>query len=151
MKVKNALHLVIGFIGLGLGAVGAVVPLLPAFPFLLLAAYGFGRGSERLHAWFLSTRLYKANLESYVSGQGMTRATKMRVIAALTAVMGFGFLMMSAVPWARGVLAVVWIGHVLYFCFGVKTRVDGTVAGNKPSVHASGFDSKIRRPRSMNA
>ena len=38
MKAKKILFIVLGCIGLGLGAVGAVVPLLPAFPFLLLAA-----------------------------------------------------------------------------------------------------------------
>ena len=39
----------------------------------------------------------------------------------VTAVMGFGFIMMSKVPVARIILASVWVGHVLYFIFGVKT------------------------------
>ena len=70
MKAKKILFIVLGCIGLGLGAVGAVVPLLPAFPFLLLAAYSFARSSERLHSWFINTKLYKNNLESYVKGKG---------------------------------------------------------------------------------
>lgn len=124
MSVKNVMYLMLGYIGLALGVVGAIVPLIPTFPFLLLAAFGFARGSERVHTWFLGTRLYKDNLKDYVAGRGMTRATKVRVIATLTVVMGFGFLMMSAVPWARWILAVVWVGHVLYFWFGVTTRCD---------------------------
>ena len=36
MKLKRFMFIVLGCIGLGLGAVGAVVPLLPAFPFLLV-------------------------------------------------------------------------------------------------------------------
>ena len=124
MSAKNVMYLMLGYIGLALGVVGAIVPLIPAFPFLLLAAFGFARGSERVHTWFLGTRLYKDNLKDYVAGRGMTRATKVRVIVTLTVVMGFGFLMMSAVPWARWILAVVWVGHVLYFCFGVKTRCE---------------------------
>lgn len=35
MKIKKLLYVILGCIGLALGAVGAVLPLLPAFPFLL--------------------------------------------------------------------------------------------------------------------
>ena len=66
MKVKKVLLVALGCVGLALGAVGAVVPLLPAFPFLMLAAFCFAKSSERLHAWFTATKLYKKNLESYV-------------------------------------------------------------------------------------
>ena len=66
MKLKKILYIILGCIGLGLGAVGAVVPMLPAFPFLLLAAFCFARSSQKLHTWFINTRLYKENLESYV-------------------------------------------------------------------------------------
>ena len=41
--MKKGIYIALGFIGVGLGAVGAVVPLIPAFPFLLLAAVCFGK------------------------------------------------------------------------------------------------------------
>ena len=121
MKAKKILFIVLGCIGLGLGAVGAVVPLLPAFPFLLLAAYSFARSSERLHSWFINTKLYKNNLESYVKGKGMTKRTKVRIMITVTVLMTFGFVMMHQVPVGRIVLAVVWLFHIFYFAFGVKT------------------------------
>ena len=71
MKIKKLLYVILGCIGLALGAVGAVLPLLPAFPFLLLAAFCFAKSSEKLHRWFTGTKLYKNNLESYVKGHGM--------------------------------------------------------------------------------
>ena len=119
MKAKKILFIVLG--GLGLGAVGAVVPLLPAFPFLLLAAYSFARSSERLHSWFINTKLYKNNLESYVKGKGMTKRTKVRIMITVTVLMTFGFVMMHQVPVGRIVLAAVWLFHIFYFVFGVKT------------------------------
>lgn len=121
MKAKKILFIVLGCIGLGLGAVGAVVPLLPAFPFLLLAAYSFARSSERLHSWFINTKLYKNNLESYVKDKGMTKRTKVRIMITVTVLMTFGFVMMHQVPVGRIVLAAVWLFHIFYFAFGVKT------------------------------
>lgn len=121
MNVKKTLYIIAGCIGVGLGAVGAALPLLPAFPFLMLAAFCFGKSSERLNNWFIGTKLYKNNLESFVKGIGMTRGTKIRIMLIVTATMAFGFIMMSRVPVGRWILAAVWVGHILYFVFGIKT------------------------------
>lgn len=111
----------VGCVSLGVGTVGAVLPLLPAFPFLLLAAFCFGKSSERLHRWFTGTKLYKDNLESYVQGKGMTIRTKRKIVLTVTALMAFGFLMMGRVPVGRVILVAVWVCHLLYFRFGVRT------------------------------
>lgn len=50
MNIKKILYITLGCIGVGLGALDAVLLLLPAFPFLLLAAFCFGKSSEKLHA-----------------------------------------------------------------------------------------------------
>ena len=121
MKVKRIVYIVLGCIGVGLGAVGAVLPLLPAFPFLLLAAFCFAKSSEKLHNWFVNTKLYKDNLESYVKGQGMTWKTKIRVMITVTVLMSIGFIMMSRVPVGRVILSCVWLFYIIYFIFGVKT------------------------------
>lgn len=121
MKIKKIIYLILGFIGLGLGAVGAVIPLIPAFPFLLLALYGFGKSSEKLHIWFTSTKLYKNNLESYAKGEGMTKATKIKIMITVTILMTIGFIMMHKVPIGRIVLSIIWLFHILYFWFRVKT------------------------------
>lgn len=121
MKVKKILYIILGLIGLGVGALGAILPLLPAFPFLLLTAFCFGKSSKRLDDWFKGTKLYKNNLESFVKGEGMTTVTKRKVILLVTCLMGFGFYMMDGVPIGRSVLAVVWIFHMWYFLKRVKT------------------------------
>lgn len=121
MKLKKVIYITVGCIGLALGAVGAVLPLLPAFPFLLLAAICFGRSSERLDKWFKNTKLYKNNLESFVKGQGMTWKTKIKIMITVTVLMTIGFIMINQVIVGRIVLAGVWVFHIIYFIFGVKT------------------------------
>lgn len=123
MSLRKAIYIILGCIGLILGAVGVIVPMLPAFPFLLLAAFSFARGSERLHSWFISTRLYKNNLETYVRGQGMTRRTKHRIIASVTVLIliSMSILAICELYWGWSILIAVWAFHILYFVFGVKT------------------------------
>ena len=123
MRLRKAIYIILGCIGLILGAVGVIVPMLPAFPFLLLAAFSFARGSERLHSWFISTRLYKNNLETYVRGQGMTRRTKHRIIASVTVLIliSMSILAICELYWVWSILIAVWAFHILYFVFGVKT------------------------------
>ena len=121
MKLKKIIYIITGCIGLALGAVGAVLPQLPAFPFLLLAAVCFGKSSERLNNWFVNTKLYKNNLESFVKGQGMTWKTKIKIMITVTVLMTIGFIMMNQVVVGRIVLACVWVFHIIYFIFGVKT------------------------------
>ena len=129
MRINRILWMILGFIGLGLGAVGAVLPMLPAFPFLLLAAFSFGKSSEKLHTWFIGTKLYKNNLESYVKGQGMTWKTKRRVMLTVTLLMAFGFCMMlrKALYIPCAILGGVWVFHIVYFIWGVKTYTEKAV------------------------
>ncbi|MBU9737697.1 DUF454 family protein [Diplocloster agilis] len=120
--MKKILYITLGCIGLGLGALGAALPLLPAFPFLLLAAVCFAKSSPRLHRWFIGTKLYKNNLESFVRGQGMTVKAKIRIMTLVTLTMAFGFLMMSRVPVGRIILTCVWVMHIFIFIFVIKTK-----------------------------
>ena len=121
--MKKLLYIIIGCIGVGLGAVGAVVPMLPAFPFLMLAAFCFARSSEKLDRWFKGTKLYKDNLEDYVAGRGMTVKTKVRIMITVTLLMSVGFIMMGLKGIVTGciVLGCVWAFHIIYFIWGVKT------------------------------
>ncbi len=124
VNMKKIVFLIIGFVGLALGAIGAMVPLLPAFPFLLMAALGFGKRSEKLDRWFKETKLYKHNLESFVKGQGMTKATKIRVITTVTILMAISFVLMMNVRAGQIALFCVWIFHIVYFIFFVKTKLE---------------------------
>lgn len=121
-KTTRIVWSILGFLSLGIGMIGAVLPFLPSFPFLMVTLFCFTKSSERLRNWFVGTRVYKNNLESYVQDRTMTRKTKIKIMAMVTAVMTIGFVMMDNVPAARIVLCVVWIFHVLYFVFAIKTR-----------------------------
>ena len=120
MNLKRTIYLVLGFICLGAGCVGVVLPLLPSFPFFVGTAFFFAKSSDRLHRWFRGTSLYKEHLEPFLNKKGMTVQTKIRIIVMVTILMTFGFIMMKNVPIGRIILAAVWLGHIVYFVFGVR-------------------------------
>lgn len=108
---------------MALGAVGAVVPMLPTVPFLMLAAFCFARSSEKLNRWLKETKLYRENLKDLAERRGMTKRAKIRVMVTVTILMSIGLVLMGRKGIVAGciVLSAIWLIHLLYFLFGVKT------------------------------
>ena len=120
-KIKKILFVALGCISLALGTVGIVLPILPTVPFYLLTAFCFANSSERLHTWFIHTTVYKKYIGSYFRRKGMTKKAKALLIGTVTTIMLPGFILMDKVPVGRAIMAVVWVGHIYYFGFRVRT------------------------------
>ena len=89
----------------------------------MLAAFFFARSSQKLHNWFVGTKLYQDNLADFVAGRGMRKQAKVRIMITVTLLMSVGFVMMGMKGIVTGciVLGTVWLLHIIYFIFGIKT------------------------------
>lgn len=123
MSIKRITFVVLGCVSLALAVIGVVLPILPTVPFLALAAFCFAKSSDRLKNWLINTKFYQNNLADFKAGKGMTVKTKVRILATVTLVMAVGLIamLMKGVIVGSIILSVVWLGHIYYFGFKVKT------------------------------
>lgn len=123
MSIKRITFVVLGCVSLALAVIGVVLPIFPTVPFLALAAFCFAKSSDRLNNWLINTKFYQNNLADFKAGKGMTVKTKVRILATVTLVMAIGLIvmLMKGVIVGSIILSVVWLGHIYYFGFKVKT------------------------------
>ncbi|WP_288680505.1 YbaN family protein [uncultured Brachyspira sp.] len=112
--------IILGFISMGIGIVGIVTPILPTTPFLLLASFFFAKGSKRFHDWFISTKIYKKYLESFVQSKAMTLKNKFTILLPVSCMLIITFIFVNNL-YARLVLVILFIGKYLYFFTQIRT------------------------------
>lgn len=121
--MRKSIYAILGIISFILGSIGTIVPLLPTVPFYLLATYCLARSSKRLNDWFKNTKFYQENLQDLVVCKAMSLKAKVRIMASVTLLMFIGFVLMGIKGIIPGciVLFSIWVFHVLYFTFVIKT------------------------------
>ena len=90
----------IGWAAVGLAVLGAFLPLLPTTPFLLVAAWAFGRSSLRLRRWLYDSRMFGPLLRNWSQHGAIPRWAKALAVTAMTLAF-IGLVQRDAVPlWA---------------------------------------------------
>jgi uncharacterized membrane protein YbaN (DUF454 family) len=83
-KWTRGFNLTLGFFFFGMGVAGAILPLLPATPFLLLSAFFFARSSQRWHTWLMTHPIFGPYIAAFREKRGLTIAQKKRIAIYLT-------------------------------------------------------------------
>lgn len=118
--VKKAIYIIIGILAMILGAIGAVIPVLPTTPFLLVSSFCFAKGSEKFDRWFKSTKIYKKYLESYVETRSMTMKKKIILLLSSDIMIAFSFISLESI-YVKIILVVINIIKYYYFIFKINT------------------------------
>ena len=105
-RAKRIALIVVGFVSLGLGGLGIVVPLLPTTPLVLVAAFAFANSSETLHQWLLDHRVFGPLIENWRRHGAISRTAKAMSVLSMLSVLLISWLMGVAAA-IIGVQAVV--------------------------------------------
>ena len=112
MKVPT--YRLLGVLAVVLAAVGAVLPLLPTTPFVLLAAACFARGSERFHQWLLANRTFGPIVYEWERHRSLPYRTKITAIALMSATMAVSIVFFVKPAWLKIALALFGVGLAIW-------------------------------------
>lgn len=111
MRLKVVLLTSFGFLFLGLGAIGLLLPVWPTTPFVLLAAGCFSV-SPRLRARIMKIAFFREHIENYEKRTGLSRKTVGISLGYLWGMMLLSMLLIRS-PWTS----------VLLFCIGAAVTI----------------------------
>lgn len=112
--MKRAVFACLGGVMLLLGLIGIVTPLLPTVPFLIVAAWCFGKSSPRVEAWMLNHPRFGPSLRRWREQGAIPRRAKWMAVTGMT--IGYAVFWISAKPgWMLAMaVAVLMIGSAAY-------------------------------------
>ena len=90
--MKRALWFAFGWVCVGLGILGAFLPILPTTPFMLLAAAAFARSSPRFHRWLIEHPTFGPPVRDWQAHGAISRRAKMLAVSSMAAVLAVSFL-----------------------------------------------------------
>lgn len=117
MKLKNitkTLLIAAGTISVVLAVLGMLLPVLPTTPFLLLAAYCYGRSSERFYHWLINNRWFGSYIRNYREGRGMTLRHKWITLSFLWLTIGISAVLVVEHWLLRILLGLIAVGVTIH-------------------------------------
>jgi len=111
-----------GWVAVGLGGLGVIVPGLPTTVFFIVAAACFARCSPRFEQWVLDLPRVGPMVRDHRAGLGMPRRAKVLAVAMIVLFAGgSGILLIQNRAVGAAVVALGLVG-VAYVLFRVPTR-----------------------------
>ena len=105
--------LCLGVICVGLGVIGAVLPLMPTTVFMLIAAYAFARSSPKLHTWLLGHKIFGPLVHNWQAHRAVSRKAKYTSVISMIGIVFLSWILKA--PLRILVIQVVVLGAVAVF------------------------------------
>lgn len=121
--LRRAVWLGIGFVALGLGILGVALPVLPTTPFVILAAFAFGKGSPRLRQWLVDHHIFGELILDWERYGAISRRAKIIACTMMAAV--FLLSVVMGLKW--------WILLIQGTCLGAAATFIVTRPSGPPS------------------
>ncbi len=107
LMLRRSVYMLLGMVFVGLGVLGAFLPLIPTTPFLLLASFFFIRSSPRLNAWLLRSPLFGPFLQDWHRHRGVKLRVKITAVAVIVLAIGASLVFGNLSVWLKALLIML--------------------------------------------
>jgi len=114
MIFLKPIYIVLGTLSLILGIIGIIVPGLPATPFMLLTAWLYLRGSDKLYNRLLKHKYLGKYVDDFRSGKGMTMWFKLGSLLLMVIMVSISCIFLLEAIWLKSfVIGAALLGAVV--------------------------------------
>ncbi|HRE00964.1 MAG TPA: DUF454 family protein [Ilumatobacteraceae bacterium] len=147
--IARLLWTVGGFVLIGIGLIGIVVPGLPTTGFLVAAAACFSRSSPRFERWVLNLPTFGPMVRDYRAGLGMPRRAKVAACTSIVVACSLSSFLAVERWWVRIAILVLGAIGVAWILFRIPTRAEPTpaeLAAREQAEYRRGARAAMSRP-----
>ncbi len=118
-KLTRYLLIVAGWLAVILGLIGAVLPIVPTTPFLIVALACFSKSSPRFHRMLLTNKWFGPPLKEWENNHTVKRHVKIKAMMLIVVSFGISIAILSGRSGLQ--LMLLGLGSIaLWFIYHLK-------------------------------
>ena len=131
-SIVAAMYKILGIFFVGLALVGAVLPVLPTTPFLILAASCFAKSSKEWYDWLMNSKIFGPTLREWENHRSIPLKAKVLALSMIIVIGGYSlFFRLESLPLQMLVGCILAYG--IYFVARIPTRQKSVEVNQDPS------------------
>lgn len=112
-RLKKYLLITLGTLSLVFGVIGMILPLVPTTPFLLLSAYFYLKGSNKLYLWLIHHKILGLYIYSYIHDKSLSLSAKISAIILLWLTLILSMVLMNQI-YLYIILSIIGVGVTIH-------------------------------------
>lgn len=126
-RTARLTYLALGWFFFGVGVIGAVLPVLPTTPFMILSLWAFSNSSDRARSWLYNHRIFGPPLQRWNEHKVIAPRAKMASIGAMSVSFAYlAFFTPTTWPWLLATGALMAYGA--FYILTKPSRAPDTVS-----------------------
>jgi uncharacterized membrane protein YbaN (DUF454 family) len=121
IKIQNHMLVLLGWVFMVLGGIGAILPILPTTPFLIVALALFSKSSPRFHQMLLNSAWFGPILKQWEETRTVSRKTKHKAFLLIIVAFSISIALLTDMIQLQLLLAGIAI-VLLFFIWKIKEQ-----------------------------